>query len=182
MENTEKIDFFQISNLNNLFYKLTPFTIEEKEENNSFHTKISQNDKNILSSENEILKSKKRSKDQINTLENQKNKIKKLKKLKKNENKSPKKKLLSTVKNFNILVAKIPTLKLKEKKLLENKFKNLYDKKRHIFFYFNKNKLVLVYKNYTFRNGQVLINSLISHNITGVKKKKKIKKFYKLIY
>ena len=98
------------------------------------------------------------------------------------QKKKRKKKLLSTVHNFNKLIEKMPKLKVNQKSLLKNKFKNFKLKNKHIFFYFKKNKLVLVYKKYIFKNGISIIKTLLSQNIKNIKKKEKIKIFYKLMF
>lgn len=106
MENSEKIEFYQISELNNQFYKLSPFSIDTKDEKDSFHIKITENDHQQVISPNKISK--------------------------KIDNNNKKNKLLSTVHNFNNLVEKMPKLDVTHKSILKKKFQN-FKLKKNIF-------------------------------------------------
>ena len=71
---------------------------------------------------------------------------------------------------------------MKQKKILFEKFKNLKSRKKELFFYFDKKKLILLFEKYIFRNGLSIIKSLLTHNLTKIKNKKFFLKFHNLLF
>ena len=167
MEQSENIEFYKVGNFNKSFFKLIPYSIDSSHQKTNFHVKINKrseksrsDEKDHLFSDNQFMMGS-ADNDQI---------IKKIKK------KYPiREKKFSTIKYFDFLIKKIPKLSLKQKKILFEKFKNLKSRKKELFFYFDKKKLILLFQKYIFRNGISLIKSLLTHNLTKIKKNKKFK-------
>ena len=174
MEQSENIEFYKVGNFNKSFFKLIPYSIDSSHQKTNFHVKINKrseksrsDEKDHLFSDNQFMMGS-ADNDQI---------IKKIKK------KYPiREKKFSTIKYFDFLIKKIPKLSLKQKKILFEKFKNLKSRKKELFFYFDKKKLILLFEKYIFRNGLSIIKSLLTHNLTKIKNKKKILKFYNLLF
>ena len=174
MEQSENIEFYKVGNFNKSFFKLIPYSIDSSHQKTNFHVKINKrseksrsDEKDHLFSDNQFMMGS-ADNDQI---------IKKIKK------KYPiREKKFSTIKYFDFLIKKIPKLSLKQKKILFEKFKNLKSRKKELFFYFDKKKLILLFQKYIFRNGISLIKSLLTHNLTKIKNKKKILKFHNLLF
>ena len=166
MEQSENIEFYKVGNFNKSFFKLIPYSIDSSHQKTNFHVKINKrseksrsDEKDHLFSDNQFMMGS-ADNDQI---------IKKIKK------KYPiREKKFSTIKYFDFLIKKIPKLSLKQKKILFEKFKNLKSRKKELFFYFDKKKLILLFEKYIFRNGLSIIKSLLTHNLTKIKNKKKI--------
>ena len=163
MEQSENIEFYKVGNFNKSFFKLIPYSIDSSHQKTNFHVKINKrseksrsDEKDHLFSDNQFMMGS-ADNDQI---------IKKIKK------KYPiREKKFSTIKYFDFLIKKIPKLSLKQKKILFEKFKNLKSRKKELFFYFDKKKLILLFQKYIFRNGISLIKSLLTHNLTKIKNK-----------
>lgn len=177
MEKSEKIEFYKVGNLNKSFFKLIPYSIESSDQKTNFHVKINKRSEKIRS---EKIRSEKIRSDEKDHLlsDNQfmmgsgdNDQI--IKKIKKK---------YSTIKYFDFLIEKIPKLSLKQKKILFQKFKNLKSRKKELFFYFDKKKLILLFQKYIFRNGISIIKSLLTHNLTKIKNKNKILKFHNLLF
>ena len=174
MEQSENIEFYKVANFNKSFFKLIPYSIDSSHQKTNFHVKINKrseksrsDEKDHLFSDNQFMMGS-ADNDQI---------IKKIKK------KYPiREKKFSTIKYFDFLIKKIPKLSLKQKKILFEKFKNLKSRKKELFFYFDKKKLILLFEKYIFRNGLSIIKSLLTHNLTKIKNKKKILKFHNLLF
>ena len=174
MEQSENIEFYKVGNFNKSFFKLIPYSIDSSHQKTNFHVKINKrseksrsDEKDHLFSDNQFMMGS-ADNDQI---------IKKIKK------KYPiREKKFSTIKYFDFLIKKIPKLSLKQKKILFEKFKNLKSRKKELFFYFDKKKLILLFEKYIFRNGLSIIKSLLTHNLTKIKNKKKILKFHNLLF
>ena len=174
MEQSENIEFYKVGNFNKSFFKLIPYSIDSSHQKTNFHVKINKRSEKSRSDEKDHLFSD--NKFMMGSADNDQI-IKKIKK------KYPiREKKFSTIKYFDFLIKKIPKLSLKQKKILFEKFKTLKSRKKEIFFYFDQNKLVLLFKKYIFRNGFSIIKSLLTHNLTNIKNKNKILKFHKLLF
>merc|ERR1712030_204611 len=151
-----------------------PYSIDSSHQKTNFHVKINKRSEKSRSDEKDHLFSDNKfmggsaDNDQI------------IKKIKKN--------IQSEKRNFQLLniliflIKKIPKLSLKQKKILFEKFKNLKSRKKELFFYFDKKKLILLFEKYIFRNGLSIIKSLLTHNLTKIKNKKKFLKFHNLLF
>ena len=174
MEQSENIEFYKVGNFNKSFFKLIPYSIDSSHQKTNFHVKINKrseksrsDEKDHLFSDNQFMMGS-ADNDQI---------------IKKIQKKYPiREKKFSTIKYFDFLIKKIPKLSLKQKKILFEKFKNLKSRKKELFFYFDKKKLILLFEKYIFRNGLSIIKSLLTHNLTKIKNKKKILKFHNLLF
>ena len=174
MEQSENIEFYKVGNFNKSFFKLIPYSIDSSHQKTNFHVKINKRSEKSRSDEKDHLFSDNQfmmgsgDNDQI---------IKKIKK------KYPiREKKFSTIKYFDFLIKKIPKLSLKQKKILFEKFKNLKSRKKELFFYFDKKKLILLFEKYIFRNGLSIIKSLLTHNLTKIKDKIFFLKFHNLLF
>lgn len=182
MQKSENIEFYRAVIFNKSFFKLIPYSIDTTAQNTNFHIKIN-SFKNIRK-KNQLKKISSEKNDHVSDNQENDNII--------SDDQSAdtdnivkfpiKKKQFSTFKNFDFLIKKIPKLSLKQKKILFEKFKTLKSRKKEIFFYFDQNKLVLLFKKYIFRNGFSIIKSLLTHNLTNIKNKNKILKFHKLLF
>ena len=179
MEKSENIEFYKVGNLNKSFFKLIPYSIDSSYQKTNFHVKINKRSEKIRS---EKIRSDEKdhllSDDQFMMGSGHNDQI--INKIKKKYPIIEKK--FSTIKYFDFLIEKIPKLSLKQKKILFEKFKNLKSRKKELFFYFDKKKLILLFQKYIFRNGISLIKSLLTHNLTKIKNKKKILKFHNLLF
>ena len=174
MEQSENIEFYKVGNFNKSFFKLIPYSIDSSHQKTNFHVKINKRSEKSRSDEKDHLFSD--NKFMMGSADNDQI-IKKIKK------KYPiREKKFSTIKYFDFLIKKIPKLSLKQKKILFEKFKNLKSRKKELFFYFDKKKLILLFEKYIFRNGLSIIKSLLTHNLTKIKNKKKILKFHNLLF
>ena len=174
MEQSENIEFYKVGNFNKSFFKLIPYSIDSSHQKTNFHVKINKRSEKSRSDEKDHLFSD--NKFMMGSADNDQI-IKKIKK------KYPiREKKFSTIKYFDFLIKKIPKLSLKQKKILFEKFKNLKSRKKELFFYFDKKKLILLFEKYIFRNGLSIIKSLLTHNLTKIKNKKKNLKFHNLLF
>ena len=174
MEQSENIEFYKVGNFNKSFFKLIPYSIDSSHQKTNFHVKINKRSEKSRSDEKDHLFSD--NKFMMGSADNDQI-------IKKIQKKYPiREKKFSTIKYFDFLIKKIPKLSLKQKKILFEKFKNLKSRKKELFFYFDKKKLILLFEKYIFRNGLSIIKSLLTHNLTKIKNKKKILKFHNLLF
>ena len=89
----------------------------------------------------------------VKTTNNKKNETKKRKNVKNN--------VLSTVDNFSTLEPYLGNIKHTKIKLLYKKLKYLKMKKNHLFFFVQDNKIRLVLKEHIFKNGLLILQTII---------------------
>ena len=184
----EKNKFYFLKDLDKKYYNLEPIEkVDDDGHANKFtyhkilNTNFNKKDKNTKKLKNPYL-------DPVNVNISKKSKNNKTNKKVKNIIKEKSKKniktdrtLLSSVTNFDILHRFIKKLKLKHINLLFEKLKMLKMQKKHIFFYLKNSKLFLVLKKHVFKQGFLLLKSLISNKVDRNTNNKVIKNFYNLL-
>ena len=89
--------------------------------------------------------------------------------------------LLSTVKQFDILRPLLAKLNVKKIKNIFKRLKLFKQNKKHIFFYFKNDHLLLCLKGVHFKNGLLILKSLSNNRIKKRNYSKNMKNFYNLL-
>ena len=181
----EKNKFYFLKDLDKKYYNLEPIEkVDDDGHTNKFtYHKILNNNINKKDKNTKKLKTPYLDPVNVNISKKQKNnkKVKNIIKEKSKKNIKTDKTLLSSVTNFDILHRFIKKLKLKHINLLFEKLKMLKMQKKHIYFYLKNSKLFLVLKKHVFKQGLLLLKSLISNKVDRNTNNKVIKNFYNLL-
>ena len=181
----EKNNFYFLKDIDTKYYNLEPIekVAQDGHTNKITYHKILNNNFNKKDKNTKKLKTPYLDPVNVNISKKQKNnkKVKNIIKEKSKKNIKTDKTLLCSVTNFDILHRFIKKLKLKHINLLFEKLKMLKKQKKHIFFYLKNSKLFLILKKHVFKQGLLLLKSLISNKVDRNTNNKVIKKFYNLL-